>query len=79
MNTDNARSEARPKVMRSVRTFAVPMLIAWLLLTVALNVLVPPIESVARNHEVMRTMSRTALTDSFPAVLPWSPARLSST
>jgi RND superfamily putative drug exporter len=41
--------------MRFVRRFAVPILIAWLLLTVALNVLVPPIESVARNHAV--TMS----------------------
>ncbi len=52
MSTDN---EARPRYMRFVRTFAVPILIAWLLLTVALNVLVPPIESVARNHAV--TMS----------------------
>lgn len=52
MSTD---SDVRPKFMRFVRTFAVPILIAWLLLTVALNVLVPPIESVARNHAV--TMS----------------------
>ena len=52
MNTDN---EARPRFMRFVRRFAVPILVAWLLLTVALNVLVPPIESVARNHAV--TMS----------------------
>jgi RND superfamily putative drug exporter len=52
MNTDN---DARPKFMRFVRSFAVPILVAWLLVTVALNVLVPPIESVARNHAV--TMS----------------------
>ena len=52
MNTDN---DSRPKFMRFVRRFAVPILLAWLLLTVALNVLVPPIESVARNHAV--TMS----------------------
>ncbi|BCO88999.1 MULTISPECIES: RND family transporter [Mycobacterium avium complex (MAC)] len=52
MNTDN---QDRPKFMRFVHRFAVPILIAWLLLTVALNVLVPPIESVARNHAV--TMS----------------------
>ncbi len=52
MSTD---TETRPKFMRFVRRFAVPILIAWLLLTVALNVLVPPIESVARNHAV--TMS----------------------
>ncbi|UQX11946.1 MMPL/RND family transporter [Candidatus Mycobacterium methanotrophicum] len=52
MNTDN---QDRPKFMRFVRRFAVPILIAWLLLTVALNVLVPPIESVARNHAL--TMS----------------------
>ena len=52
MNTDN---DARPRFMRFVRRFAVPILVAWLLLTVALNVLVPPIESVARNHAV--TMS----------------------
>ncbi|WP_207546062.1 RND family transporter [Mycobacterium intracellulare] len=41
--------------MRFVRRFAVPIILAWLLLTVAVNVLVPPIESVARNHAV--TMS----------------------
>jgi RND superfamily putative drug exporter len=52
MNTDN---DARPKFMRFVRRFAVPIILAWLLLTVAVNVLVPPIESVARNHAV--TMS----------------------
>ena len=52
MNADN---DARPRFMRFVRRFAVPILVAWLLLTVVLNVLVPPIESVARNHAV--TMS----------------------
>jgi len=52
MNTDN---QGRPRFARFVRRFAVPILIAWLLMTVALNVLVPPIESVARNHAV--TMS----------------------
>lgn len=52
MNTDN---DTRPKFMRFVRTFAIPIRLGWLLLTVALNVLVPPIESVARNHAV--TMS----------------------
>jgi len=51
----NNSSEARPKFMRFVRTFAVPILVGWLLLTVALNVLVPQIESVARDHAV--TMS----------------------
>jgi RND superfamily putative drug exporter len=52
MNIDH---DARPKFMRFVRSFAVPIILAWLLLTVAVNVLVPPIESVARNHAV--TMS----------------------
>ena len=52
MNTDN---DARPKFMRFVRRFAVPIIVAWLLLTVAVNVLVPPIESAAKNHAV--TMS----------------------
>lgn len=52
MNTDH---DARPKFMRFVRRFAVPIIVAWLLLTVAVNVLVPPIESAARNHAV--TMS----------------------
>ena len=56
MNADDApQNDARPKFMRFVRRFAVPILLAWLLLTIALNVLVPPIESVARNHAV--TMS----------------------
>lgn len=52
MTTDH---DARPRFMRFVRGFAVPIILAWLLLTVAVNVLVPPIESVARNHAV--TMS----------------------
>ncbi len=52
MSTDN---DARPKFMRFVRRFAVPIIIGWLLLTVAVNVLVPQIESVARDHAV--TMS----------------------
>jgi len=51
----NTGQDGRPKFMRFVRRFAVPILVAWLLVTVALNVLVPPIESVARNHAV--TMS----------------------
>jgi len=55
MSTDHGDSQDRPKSMRFVHRFAVPILIAWLLLTVALNVLVPPIESVARTHAV--TMS----------------------
>ncbi|MGX9671756.1 MMPL/RND family transporter [Mycobacterium sp. HM-7] len=41
--------------MRFIRRFAWPIIIGWLLLTVALNVLVPQIESVAREHAV--TMS----------------------
>lgn len=45
----------QPAFMRGVRRFAVPILAGWLLLTVAVNVLVPPIESVAREHAV--TMS----------------------
>jgi RND superfamily putative drug exporter len=45
----------RPVFMRGVRAFAWPIIIGWLLLTVAVNVLVPPIESVSRTHAV--TMS----------------------
>jgi len=52
MSTDH---EKRPALMRFVRRFAVPILLGWLLLTIAVNVLVPPIESVARGHAV--TMS----------------------
>lgn len=55
MSAGDTEDGTRPKFMRFVRTFAVPILVGWLLLTVALNVLVPPIESVARNHAV--TMS----------------------
>ncbi|WP_301150515.1 RND family transporter [Mycobacterium simiae] len=51
--TDDGGS--RPRLARFVRRFAVPIIVAWLLLTVAVNVLWPPIESVARNHAV--TMS----------------------
>jgi RND superfamily putative drug exporter len=51
----NADSQQHPRFMRAVRRWAVPIILAWLLVTVAVNVLVPPIESVARNHAV--TMS----------------------
>ncbi|MUM07156.1 MULTISPECIES: RND family transporter [unclassified Mycolicibacterium] len=51
----SADTNTRPAYMRFIRQFAWPIIIGWLLLTVALNVLVPPIESVARNHAV--TMS----------------------
>ncbi|MEZ0367124.1 RND family transporter [Mycobacterium sp. pUA109] len=51
----NGHDDARPMFMRMVRSFAWPVIIGWLLLTVAVNVLVPPIESVARTHAV--TMS----------------------
>ena len=47
--------DTRPLFMRMVRALAVPIILAWLLLTIAVNVLVPPIESVARTHAV--TMS----------------------
>ncbi|HEX7323549.1 MAG TPA: MMPL family transporter [Mycobacterium sp.] len=50
-----AHGDARPLFMRAVRKLAWPIIIGWLLLTVALNVLVPPIEKVARTHAV--TMS----------------------
>src|SRR5579875_3216574 len=50
-----ADHDARPRFMRFVRRFAVPIILAWLLLTVAVNVLVPPIESVARSHAVTMT------------------------
>jgi RND superfamily putative drug exporter len=53
MNTDH--TDSRPKFIRMVRALAVPIILAWLALAVAVNVLVPPIESVARTHAV--TMS----------------------
>lgn len=52
MNTD---TDSRPRFMRFVRAFAIPIILLWLLLTLAVNLLVPPIESVARTHAV--TMS----------------------
>lgn len=52
MSTSNRE---QPAFMRFVRRFATPILLAWMLVTVAVNVLVPPIESVAREHAV--TMS----------------------
>lgn len=41
--------------MRFIRRFAAPIVLAWVALTVVLNVAVPQIETVARNHAV--TMS----------------------
>ncbi|MGB3894208.1 MAG: MMPL family transporter [Mycolicibacter sinensis] len=51
----SALDNPRPAYMRLIRRLAWPLIIFWLLLTVGLNVLVPPIESVAREHAV--TMS----------------------
>ncbi|OHU49219.1 hypothetical protein BKG81_17860 [Mycobacteroides chelonae] len=51
----NPPAQERPAFMRFVRRFAIPIVLAWLLLTVAVNLLVPHIESVARDHAV--TMS----------------------
>ncbi|UVO14184.1 MMPL family transporter [Mycobacterium sp. SVM_VP21] len=51
----SSHENLRPGYMRLVRRLAWPLIIGWLLLTVGLNVLVPPIESVARDHAV--TMS----------------------
>ena len=48
-------TQTRPAAMRFIRRFAVPILIAWFLLTLGINVLVPQIETVAREHAV--TMS----------------------
>ncbi|MGB3285338.1 RND family transporter [Mycolicibacter algericus] len=51
----SGHSNPRPRYMRLVRRLAWPLIVFWLLLTVGLNLLVPPIESVAREHAV--TMS----------------------
>ncbi|OBJ83107.1 hypothetical protein A9W97_22935 [Mycobacterium gordonae] len=51
----NTNTDSRPRFMRFVRAFAIPIILVWLLLTLAVNLLVPPIESVARTHAV--TMS----------------------
>lgn len=50
-----AGTRTRPRLARFVRRFAVPIILAWLVVTVAVNVFWPPIESAARNHAV--TMS----------------------
>ena len=50
-----AGNQTRPRLARFVRRFAVPIILAWLLVTIAVNVFWPPIESAARNHAV--TMS----------------------
>ncbi|MDT5321477.1 MAG: hypothetical protein QOD88_3999, partial [Mycobacterium sp.] len=36
-----ADSQTRPRFMRAVHRWAVPIILAWLLVTVAVNVLVP--------------------------------------
>ena len=50
-----AGTQTRPRLARIVRRCAVPIILAWLVVTVAVNVFWPPIESAARNHAV--TMS----------------------
>jgi RND superfamily putative drug exporter len=51
----NSHDDTRPIFMRTVRRFAVPIILAWLGLALAVNVVVPWIEFVARTHAV--TMS----------------------
>ncbi len=41
-----------PRFMRAVRVFALPIILLWLGVTIALNVLVPPIERVARENAI---------------------------
>ncbi len=48
----NANDDTRPFFMRMVRTLAVPIILGWLVLTIAVNVLVPQIEFVARANAV---------------------------
>ncbi|KAA1248684.1 MMPL family transporter [Mycobacterium simiae] len=52
MSSDDS---ARPRFMRAVRALAVPIILAWLLVTIAVNIFVPQIEFVARANAV--TMS----------------------
>jgi RND superfamily putative drug exporter len=51
----SGHGDTRPLFMRMVRTLAVPIILGWLALTIAVNVLVPQIEFVARANAV--TMS----------------------
>lgn len=47
-----ADSNPRPAIMRFIRVAAVPIILIWLGLTIAVNVFVPQIEFVARDHAV---------------------------
>ncbi len=55
MNVKNVQDDNPPLLMRAIRGFAIPIILAWLLMTVAVNVIVPPIESVARTHALTMT------------------------
>jgi RND superfamily putative drug exporter len=48
----NAHVGAHPMIPRFIRVFAVPILLGWLALTVAVNVLVPSLETVGLQHSV---------------------------
>ena len=50
MSGNIGAGDTRPAYTRFIRRFAWPIIIGWLLLTVTLNVLVPQIESVAREQ-----------------------------
>ncbi|QUR67902.1 RND family transporter [Mycobacterium spongiae] len=55
MSDNYVEGDIRPLYARMVRAFAVPIILGWLVLTIAVNVLVPQIEFVARANAV--TMS----------------------
>ncbi|KLO30259.1 MMPL/RND family transporter [Mycobacterium haemophilum] len=40
----------RPTIPHAVRIFAVPIILAWVLLTIVVNVIVPPLEVVSEQH-----------------------------
>ena len=47
-----AREPSRPVIPRMIRTFAVPIILAWVALVVALNVVVPQLETVGQMRAV---------------------------
>ncbi|MBV9516475.1 MAG: hypothetical protein JO280_20865, partial [Mycobacteriaceae bacterium] len=48
----NAHVGAHPFIPRFIRLFAVPILLGWIALTVAVNVVVPSLETVGQQHSV---------------------------
>src|SRR5260370_31733097 len=55
MSNTRSKPGRRPVIAHLVRTLALPILLLWLLITVGLHMITPPLDAVADQHSVPMT------------------------